>query len=289
MLWRGSFTLDARHRIFRLLLMPEFSPVNSLETKLRAIIRDKNTPSWSFYTPLAAAPLWVIIKNYPELDGSDLVAPGGRNPDLCVFQGTSYSYVGLYTAHCRVEQVFEQWKIPRADFISVSAPGYQLLRYVSTCKAEHIWVNAGLKDCQYHLDPDMVDILLSRPEPSYEVQAGPPVEFDPDDDPASLLGPLKEFLSRQPKVRAAWIMGERPPTPLPPGHRAYQIGLVMEDPEDNSLLHEVGIMAKALTPVEMEWTPTILMADDQSLRNLVKKKRPFFQSPGFLKKQAGAS
>ena len=36
-------------------LMPDFSPVNNLEVKLRALLRDKNTPYWSFHTPLAAA------------------------------------------------------------------------------------------------------------------------------------------------------------------------------------------------------------------------------------------
>ncbi len=64
---------------------------------------------------------------------------------------------------------------------------------------------------------------------------------------------------------------------------ACQIGLVMADPQDKSLLHQVGVMAKALTPVEIECTPTLLMADDQSLRNLVKRQRPFYQAPGFLK------
>jgi hypothetical protein len=50
-----------------------FTPVNSLETKLRTLLADLNALTWSFYTPLAAAPLWVIVQNQPELDGSDLV------------------------------------------------------------------------------------------------------------------------------------------------------------------------------------------------------------------------
>ena len=58
--------------------MATFTPVNSLETKLRTLLADRNTPLWSFYTPLAASPLWVIVRHHPELDGSDLVAPPGK-------------------------------------------------------------------------------------------------------------------------------------------------------------------------------------------------------------------
>ena len=42
-------------------------------------------------------------------------------------------------------------------------------------------------------------------------------------------------------------------------------------------------MAKALTPVEMEWTPTLLLGDKQSLRNLAKMQPPLYAAPGFLK------
>ena len=264
-------------------VMPEFTPVNSLEIQLRAIMRDKHTPSWNFYTPLAAAPLWIITKHYPELDGSGLIAPEGQNPEICVFKGPEHSYVGLYTAQCRVEEACALMEISRAQFTYVSAPGFQLLKLLVGVEFDYICMNAGLKECQYCLDSDMVEILLSRPEPAYENRPTNQVELDPEDDTHKRLGPLKEFLSRQPKVRAAWVLAEKPVTPLPPGHRAYQIGLVMEDPEDESLLHEVGVMAKALTPVEMEWTPTLLLGDKQSLRSLAKMQPPLYAAPGFLK------
>jgi hypothetical protein len=262
--------------------MPEFIPVNSLEIQLRAVLTDKTTPSWNFYTPLAAAPLWLITRNYPELDGSHLVAPLGQNPEVCVFKGPEYSCVGLYTALCRVEAAFVGMKLSRALYTHVSAPGYQLLKFLQGVEFDYIWINAGIKEAQYCLDSDMVEILLSRPEPTYQPETTNHVTLDPDDDTHRFLGPLKEFLSRQPTVRAAWVLREKPPTPLPPGHRAYQIGLVMQNPDDDSLLHQVGIMAKALTPVEIECTPTLLMADPQSLRNLAKKQRPFYEGPGFL-------
>jgi hypothetical protein len=263
--------------------MPAVVPVNSLEIQLRALLTDKNTPYWSFYTPLAAAPLWIITQNYPELDGSDQGAPEGKDPGICVFNGPEYSCVGLYTAQCRVEEAFERMKLSRTMFRYVSAPGYQLLKFLKGVEFDYIWINAGMKEFQYCLDPDMVEILLSRPEPDYKKEPGSQVELGAADDLYEWLGPLKEFLSRRPKVRAAWVLAEKLAAPLPPGQRAYQIGLVMADPEDNSLLHQVGVMAKALTPVEVECTPTILMADDQALRNLAKKQPPFYEAPGFLK------
>lgn len=264
--------------------MADFTPVNSLEINLRALLRDKRTPIWSFYTPLAAAPLWFITQRHPELDGSDLVAPKGQNPEVCVFESSEHSCIGIYTARCRVEEIFKQWEISQGQFIYVAAPGYQVLRFLSQCKADHLFINAGLQGCQLQLDPDLMEILLSRPEPPPKGASKRQVVLDPNDDAPKFLGPLKEFLGRQPRVRAAWIFVAQSDAPRPSAPRAYEIGLVMEDPEDESLLHEVGVMAKALTPVEMEWTPTLLIADDQSLRNMAKQQRPFYESPQFLKK-----
>lgn len=264
--------------------MPDFNPVNSLETKLRALLTDKKTPSWSFYTPLAAAPLWIIVRAHPELDGSDLVAPPGQNPEVCVMRSEQYSCIGVYTAESRVKQAMQLWKLLPSEMTYVSAPGYQLLRYLMTFDdVDYLWINAGLKECQYQLDTDMVEILLSRPEPEYETVPSGPLGLHPEGDPQHYLEPLHKFLSQQPTVRAAWIFAKKPDTPLPEGHNVYDFGLLMEDPEDRSLEDKVETMLKALTPVEMEWQITSLMADDRSLRNLAKEHPPFYQGAGFLK------
>jgi hypothetical protein len=262
--------------------MANFTPVNSLETKLRTLLADPNTLTWSFYTPLAAAPLWIIVRHHPELDGSDLVAPPGQNPEVCIFKGPKDSYIGLYTSAGRAQEAFTQLKIPPQVMRIVYAPGYQLLKLVSQYDA-HLWINCGQKECQYHLDPDMVEILLSRPEPQYNTQPSGKIVMEPAGELEQHLAPLRDFLNRQPKVRAAWIYRQKPATPLPADNPVYEIGLVMDDPEDKSLLPQVGVMAKALTPVEMECVPAVLMADDQSLRNLTKQKPPFYTRPDFLK------
>jgi hypothetical protein len=264
--------------------MPDFSPVNSLETKLRALLTDKTTPCWTFYTPLAAAPLWIIVRAHPELDGSDLVAPPGQNPEVCVMRGPKYSCIGVYTAESRVKAAMELWKMLPSDMTYVSAPGYQLLRYIMTFdKVDYMWINAGLKECQYQLDADMVEILLSRPEPEYQTEPSGQLGLHPEGDPQHYLDPLREFLSRQPTVRAAWIFGRQPEPPLPEGQHAYDFGLLMDDPEDRSIEEKVETMLKALTPVEMDWDVTSLMADEQSLRNLAKEQPPFYQGAGFLR------
>src|SRR5471030_2025466 len=130
----------------------------------------------------------------------------------------------------------------------------------------------------------MVKILLSRPEPkpAYE---GPTQQanFEPEGDPQRYLGPLRDFLAKQPNVRAAWILTRAPAAPLPGGSSPYEIELLLRNPEDNSLLDKVGTMAKALTPVEMEWATGVMMADDNSLRRLAEKHPPFYQAHDFLK------
>jgi SseB protein C-terminal domain len=261
---------------------PTMTPVNSLETKLRALLTDPNTLTWSFFTPLAAAPLWIIVRHHPELDGSGLIAPAGKNPQICIFNFPQGALIGLYTAGARAQEAFTKWNISKHDWTIVSAPGYQLLKLLTTFEAG-LTINLGLKDCQYHLDPDMVEILLSRPEPAYGPQPARKINLQPAGDPEQHLAALREFLGRQPKVRAAWIFGQKPDSPLPANGRSYEFSLLMDDPEDKSLLPEIEMMVKALTPVEMEWTTAVLMADDQSLRNLTKKKQPFYARTDFLK------
>lgn len=263
--------------------MTTFTPVNNLELKLRDVLTNKNTPLWNFYTPLAATPLWIIVKNHPELDGSDLVVPPGQNPEVCTFREPNASYIGIYTSRGRAQEVFTKMKLSPQALTIVSAPGYQVLKYLSTFEEESLWINCGLKDCQYHLDPDMVDILLARPEPTAEPAPSRPMFLDSTDAAEQHLAPLREFLGRQPKVRAAWIYRQLNEPAVPASHQAYEVALVMEDPADNSLLHEVGVMVKALTPIEMDWTTGVWMADDQSLRNLMKQKAPFYARADFLK------
>ena len=169
--------------------MTTFTPVNTLETKLRTLLADQNTPLWSFYTPLAAAPLWIIVKNHPELDGSDLVAPPGTNPEVCVFKGPDDSYIGLFTSAARAQEAFTKLKLSPREMTIVSAPGYQLLKFVSSFDV-HLWINLGLTECQYHLDPNMVEILLSRPEPKYGDQPTHRIVIEPAGELEKHLAPL---------------------------------------------------------------------------------------------------
>jgi hypothetical protein len=171
--------------------MADFLPMNSLERKLRAVMRDRNTPLWNFYTPLAAAPLWIFARRYPELDGSGLVAPEGKDPEICTFSGPEGSYVGIYTSDFRAELAFEKLKLSDT-FWWISAKGHELLRFLSGFESE-LWMNFGLPECQYHLDPDMVEILLSRPEPAAPDAPTEKVTFAVEGNPEQYHGPTQRF------------------------------------------------------------------------------------------------
>lgn len=253
--------------------MAEFFPVNSLEIALRNVLRDPNTPLWSFYTPLASTSLWAIVEHHPELDGSDLIAPPGQNPGILTLEWPDQRAVSIYSAPERAERAFEKWEIPRGEWDIIFAPGYQLLSYVNMMDA-NVWINLGCEECQKYLDPDMIGILLERGEPKPQKEKVEQADFAPPGEPERYLEPLREFLTTQPEVQTAWIAARQ-------GENAalvYEVALVMRDPEDDSLLEKVSTMAKALTPVEMNWTSSILMADKQSLKNLARQHRPFYRS-----------
>ena len=265
--------------------MATFAPVNNLELKLRAVLADKNTPPGDFYPRLAASPVWLIVRRHPELDGTGLVVPPGKNPEICVMRGPKESFIGIYTEACRAKEAMTTLKVPARDWTVGSAPGFRLLRFLDAFDGSFI-VNAGLPKCQLVLEPDLLKTLLSQPEPEPEVPKITKVNFHPPGHPEKFLGPLREFLVKQPKVRAAWIVGQTPKQPLPAGGQAYDIGLLMDDVDDakdDRLLHAVSAMAKALGPAEMEWTASVLMADEASVRTLAKKTRPFYARADFLK------
>lgn len=145
-------------------------------------------------------------------------------------------------------------------------------------------MNLGLPDLQFSLDPDMIELLLERPAPEpLPTEPQEIVGFDLAGDPAQHLGPLRDFLATQPTVRAAWIVSTGASDEERARSQNYLLQLLMRDPEDDSLLVKVRTMAKALTPVEMEWESGAIMADDHNLRRLAQDHPPFYQAPDFLR------
>ena len=264
--------------------MAEFVPVNPLEIALLQLLRDKHTPVWSFYTPLGASPVWFFAQHYPELDGSDLAAPEGENPNLCVFRGPEDALLSLYTTGHRAKEVFAKMKLHPGTFAVVSALGFEVLRLFRAVEPDaRLLVNLWAEG-QYHLDDDLVDLLLSRPAPPPLAEHPKEmVDFTVVGEPERYLEPLRKFLAGQANVRGAWIAMAEREVSAPPGTTSYLLQLLMRDPEDDSLLEKVGTMAKALTPVEMEWTSAIIAADDNSLRHLARLHRPFYSATDFTR------
>ena len=261
--------------------MSEIVPVNRLEIELRKVLQDRNAPLWGFYTPLAAEKVWLIVGHDPSKDGTDeAIAAPGQNPAVCVWKGEEDSWIGIYTAECRAREVMERRGISPQKMTCIYAQGYEVLRWLSTME-EKLCMNLGLKEWQKVLDADMVDILLRREQPPVKEEGAVDhvVKVFPAVDPTPHLERVKEFLSGQPNVRAAWVFGRAPEPGMPEGTPCYEICLVMRDPEDRSLVDTVTTMAKALSPVEMEWTTAVIMADEQSLRNLARQRAPFYSAP----------
>ncbi|HEV7406739.1 MAG TPA: enhanced serine sensitivity protein SseB C-terminal domain-containing protein [Chthoniobacteraceae bacterium] len=263
--------------------MSELTPTNSLEIRLRSLILDKHTPVWSFFTPLAAAQLFIVTRHYPELDGSELVAPAGRNPEVCVLSSNNKSYIGIYTSAGRAREAMSRLKLSQKEYTFISAKGWPLLKFLEEFDA-YPCMNLGVKEWQYMLDPDLVEILLSRPEPPDPEPAGPGVILAPEEGAPAFLAPLHDYLARQPRVRAAWVFHQSPSDNTP----RYEVGLLTIDPEDDDTLKAVGTVVRAITPLQVECSVMMLMADDQSFINLSKQQPPFYAADGFLESHAGS-
>lgn len=258
----------------------DFNPQNVLEDQLKRVLTDTNTPLWDFYTPLAAQPLWITVPASADPEKT------GQNPPVCIFDGKNMAgeptrYLGVYSSRSRAEQTLTLWTFP-APMICVASKGYQILRYLVTQGADELWLNFGLPECQYRLDPDMIDILLERPEPSDAPRSPERMVHEPEGDPAKFLQPVKELLARDAAVRAAWIFEARTDEERPRGHASYELALLMKNSDDDHLLSQVEMMAKALTPVQMDWAATMLRGEDAAFRQLAERHPPFYTAKGFL-------
>jgi hypothetical protein len=260
----------------------DFQPHNPLEEQLRRLLTDKNTPYWDFYTPLAASPLWIVV---PEKAAAAALHSKESNPGVPVWcgpgaDGETVRCVGIYSSELRAQKGVEMHSERMPEKMTcVSAKGYGLLRYMMTFDAD-ILLNMGQKECQYQLDPDMIDILLERPEPP---DPEPPRTVSmPSGDPAKFLTPVRELLARDGSVRAAWIFEAKSGRPELKGQCDYELALLMQNPEDDHLRQQVETMARALTPVQMEWAVTLLRGEDAAFRQLSERHPPFYTAKGFL-------
>ena len=133
----------------------------------------------------------------------------------------------------------------------------------------------------------MVEILLSRPKPQAADAAPRRTNFDPDLDAARHFGPVRDFLRRQPHVRAAWLTEIEADAAAEGASSAaagvYDFMLLMDDPEDESLLDEAGTMFEALSPISVECRPALMNGDDESMRRLADQHPPFYRRADFLK------
>ena len=268
--------------------MPPFQPVNPLESLLRKLLSGEDGRVWQFLTPLAAAPVWLITKHYPELDGSDLVAPEGQNPAFLSLEFPTGKYIGLYTSEQRAQTAFDVYHISRVDFTTVSTQCHGLLKLLQFAYAEdentHVFVNLGTEDGCYHLSMEWIGYMLERPAPPPLTRTEPELLVDPcpPGNPGAPLGPIRDFLAKTPTVRAAFILGVPPDVPGEPAPARYDFALVMVDPDDKSLEQRVTVMLKALTPLEEEWSVGTLMAPDEAYRQMAAANPPFYAAPGFL-------
>lgn len=263
--------------------MDSFRPVNPLEIALKRFLTGVDGRYWQWLTPLASAPLWVLVQHYPELDGTNLSAPPGQNPGLCVFNTRDGKIVSVYTSEERVRAAFARFELSRTDFTWVFAPGYRVLKWLWATahdggETDGAWVvvNYGVDDAYWGGDQQMIELLLEKPEPPPD-PATPQemVTFQLPGDPEARLGPLRDELARLPEVLAAWVLARPEP-------HQYDLALVTASVDNDALLARVNLVLKAVTPVDEEWSAALLTGDDRSLRQMVAERAPFYRAAGFL-------
>lgn len=272
--------------------MADFLPVNPLESALRKLITRQDGRVWQVLDLLPAARLWLPVHHPPEFHGSERAAAPGHNPAPVVFGGPDGPVVSFYTAEERVREalgLFDFYRRAPALYTWVSGQGDALLRWIYADVARggevddlRMVLNYGAGDSYHDIGTEMIGYLLERPPlPDKPMVPDEWVDLHPAGNPEATLGPLRDWLARSPNARAAWIFGTPPAEPGASAPATYHFGLVMVDPEDQSLLGQAGLILKAVTPLEEEWTAGVLMASDD-YRRLAADRAPFYAARGFL-------
>ena len=265
--------------------MSDFVPTNDLDRAIMAMRRSAaGTPE--FYRQLAQGELWFLVPYHPEVEDADLELKNGSPLPFAVLRDDQGEVVPLFSSEGRLHEGLERGRVPPHTYLCGDMPARQVLEILGHAGLRAV-VNKSCATGEVTIPPDLMRALADgsalaphdlgrQPEEQMSV-----IPIDAADYPTDLIQPVFEVLRRHPQFRAAWVFGFTPAAAPPAEQRGYCLTLLME-PRDETLLHEVNLVAHAARPPTHEIKITLVDETDAGyVAQLFAAAPPFFTAADY--------
>ncbi len=266
--------------------MSDFIPPNALDRAVMALQKsDSATPE--FYRQLADGTLWFLVPYHPEVENSVLQLKNGSPLPFVRVKDQVGQVVPIFSSEERVNEGLKNGRVGPKTFSPASMPARQLLEVLGKVNI-HAIVNKGCSTGSLVIPPDLMRALADgtalapRAMSSGEAKQVTLTILNPADYPTNLVQPVFEVIRKHKNFRAAWIFG--PPASASPSARKVYYLLILMDPRDSILFHDLNMVVQAARSdsfdVEMS------LADEknpQYIASVFKQASPFYVAVDYVK------
>ncbi len=260
--------------------------VNDLDRAVMALCRKKGVMP-DFYRAISQGDIFFLMRYHPEIEGQKL---GLKNGDKLPFQVIRQE-VGecalLYSSVDRAQEYLRAAKKSDRELIAASMPSLQALEILGGC-GRHAIINFGCSTGSITIPPDMMRDLASgkvfKPhsvgKPGENVQRRGFSLLDPAEYPTDIVQAAFEVMRRFANFRAAWIFGL---PPEPPGEKKTYALMVLMDPRDEVIFHELNMAAQAATGQVVELDIGFALEDNPAyIASMFAAARPFYVAADYV-------
>jgi hypothetical protein len=268
-------------------------PANALDLAILALQRSRaGTPE--FYRQLAQGDLCFLVNYHPEIENEVMELKNGSPLPFAQVADDQGAVVPLFSSIERANEGLKKGGVPPRTYSIADMPARQVLEILGNVGLRAV-INKGCATGTITIPPDLMRDLASG-------KALAPIELgsekreqmnlnilNPADYPTDLIQPVFEVLRRHRNFRAAWIFSRTPAAKQPAHVRIYHLLILME-PRDEVIFHELNMVAQAANNKLHDLHVGLAdEADKNYLASLFKQAQPFYVATGYRPPAAPAA
>ena len=258
---------------------------NALDRAVMALQRsDSATPE--LYRQLVQGNLWFLVKYHPEIENQVIELKNGAPFPFIRVQEKEGMAVPFYSSEARLNESLEKGRVPAKTYSAASMPAQAAMQLLGHVRLNGV-LNKGCSTGSLVLPPELMrDLANGKALAPTEMSGGETKNLtltilDPADYPTNLVQPVFEVMRKHSQFRAAWIFGP-PAGEAPTGQAKSYYLLVLMEPRDAGLFHDLNIVAQATRSSGFE--VNLSLANEQDgpyITSVFKQARPFYLAAGY--------
>ena len=260
---------------------------NDLDRAIRAVVRSQSAMP-DFCRELLKGEIWFLMPRRPgEEDELIELKPGAQLP--CVILGDEHGpFVPLFSSAARLDEALKNNRVPGRTYTAAAMPAVQLLAILAQGELRAV-VNKSCATGEVTIPPEtmrgLADGTALKPLPAKE-QELTLQKLNPADYPTDLVQAAFEVMRRHRNFRAAWIFGLVSSQPKPGHEQIYQL-VVLMDPPDEVVFHDLGLVAHAVCGKTGVQLGLLDETDTAVIAHTFREARPFYVAADYHPPQPG--